>query len=78
LLTDSIGIDIMIVYGENGKILWNSGSENFLYKYLLYDKKVSPNSFMGKYFELWNEAKIFCKEQVWAVDWFKYVSKNDI
>lgn len=69
--------DIMIVYGENGKIRWKHCSENFQYKYLLYENKIAPNTVMGEYFEDVTD-NLFRKEEIWAVDIFNYVKDDDI
>ena len=69
--------DIMIVYGENGKVIWSYCSEFFKYKYLLYEKNIAPNTVMGEYFNH-NSADVFKTEKVWAVDVFKYVKGEDI
>lgn len=68
---------IMIVYGENGTINWKQCSEDFPYKYLLYEKKVAPNTVMGEYF---NEIRenLFKKEEIWALDIFNYVRDEDV
>ncbi|MCM4172341.1 hypothetical protein DHD32_12675, partial [Arenibacter sp. TNZ] len=68
--------DIMIVYGENGKIRWKHCSEHFPYKYLLYENKVAPNSVMGEYFKN-NTENLFKNEEIWAVDIFNYVKEDD-
>lgn len=69
--------DIMIVYGENGKIRWKYCSEHFPYKYLLYENKVATNTVMGEYFKNVTE-NLFKKEEIWAVDVFNYVKEDDI
>lgn len=69
--------DIMIVYGENGKVRWWHCSDTFPYKYLLYDDKVAPNTVMGEYFQDVKE-NVFKKEEIWAVDAFKYVKDDDL
>lgn len=68
---------IMIVYAEGGKVRWYHCSEDFKYKYLLYDKNVPPNTVMGEYFQNIKDD-IFKTEKVWAVDIFKYVKDEDI
>lgn len=70
--------DIMIVYGENRNVIWNYCSENFPYKYLINKKNIPQNTVMGEYLILGDNSNTYCNEQVWAVDWFNYVSKNDI
>lgn len=67
---------IMIVYGENGNVIWKHCSEDFPYKYLLYQKKVAPKTVMGEYFAEINE-NLFKKEEIWAVDLFDYVKDVD-
>lgn len=68
---------IMIIYGEAGKIKWYNCSEGFLYKYLLYEKTVAPNTVMGEFFKDIKDD-IFKTEEIWAVDIFKYVKDDDI
>lgn len=66
---------IMIVFGEKGKIKWRWNSEDFPFKYLLYDDKIPENSVMGEYFtngRLPNET-----EEVWPIDWFNFVNEDD-
>jgi Zn-dependent peptidase ImmA (M78 family) len=67
---------IMMVYGENGNVIWKHCSEDFPYKYLLYQKKVAPKTVMGEYFAEINE-NLFKKEEIWAVDLFDYVKDVD-
>lgn len=69
--------DIMIIYGEKGKILWKYCSEHFPYKYLLYENKIPPNTVMGEYFNNIADT-LFKKEEIWAVDIFKYVKEDDV
>jgi len=69
--------DIVIIYGENGKILWKYCSEQFPYKYLLYENKVAPNTVMGEYFTDISDS-LFKKEEIWAVDIFNYVKDEDL
>lgn len=67
---------IMIIYGENGNVIWRHCSEDFPYKYLLYQNKVAPKTVMGEYFAEINE-NLFKKEEIWAVDIFNYVKDDD-
>lgn len=69
--------DIMIVYGENGQVMWKHCSEHFPYKYLLYDNNVAPNTVMGEYFRNITD-NLFKKEEIWAVDIFNYVKDDDV
>ncbi|WP_253279787.1 ImmA/IrrE family metallo-endopeptidase [Nonlabens sp. MIC269] len=69
--------DIMIVYGENGKVKWKYYSEHFPFKYLLYENKVAPNTVMGEYFGNITD-NLFKKEEIWAVDIFNYVNDDDV
>lgn len=69
--------DIMIIYGESGRICWKYCSEGFPFKYLLYENKVAPNTVMGEYFENIKE-NLFKKEEIWAVDIFNYVKDDDL
>ena len=69
--------DIMIVYGENRKIVWKYCSENFPYKYLIYEDRVALNTVMGEYFENIND-NIFKKEEIWAIDIFNYVKDDNL
>ena len=68
---------IMIVYGENGVIGWKYCSEDFPYKYLLYDRRIPPNTVMGEYFND-NQDNLFRKEKIWGVDIFNYVKDDDV
>lgn len=68
--------DIMIIYGEDGLVNWKHCSDQFPYKYLLYDK-VAVNTVMGEYFANITE-NLFKKEVISAVDIFKYVKDDDI
>lgn len=68
---------IMIIYGESGRVKWYHCSDGFLYKYLLYEKHVAPNTVMGEFFKDIKDD-IFKTEEIWAVDIFKYVKDDDI
>ena len=68
---------IMIVFAENNLIKWKYSSENFPYKYLLYDKNVPENTVMGDFF-LGKNSDAFKTEKVWAIDCFNYVKDCDI
>ena len=67
---------LMVVFGENGKIKWKWTSDDFPFKYLLYNDKIPENSVMGEYFsnrKLPNET-----EDIWPIDWFNFVKDNDV
>ena len=68
---------IMIIHGETGRIKWYNCSEDFPYKYLLHEKIAAPNTVMGEYFKNIND-NLFEKEEIWAVDLFKYVKDDDV
>lgn len=68
---------IMIVFAEENNVKWKYFSDEFPYKYLLYEKKVPENSVMGDYFA-GNNSDIFKTEKVWAIDCFNYVHEDDI
>lgn len=68
---------ILIIYAETGKVKWYHYSNDFKYKYLLYEKTVAPNTVMGEYFKKINND-IFKTEEIWAIDLFKYVKNEDI
>ena len=68
---------IMIIYGEAGMVKWYNCSKDFPYKYLLHEKTVAPNTVMGEYYKNIND-NLFKKEEIWAVDIFKYVKDDDI
>jgi Zn-dependent peptidase ImmA (M78 family) len=66
---------LMIVFGEKGKIKWRWNSEDFPFKYLLYNDKIPENSVMGEYFtngRLPNET-----EEVCPIDWFNFIKEDD-
>lgn len=67
---------LMIVFGESGKIKWKWNSDDFPFKYLLYSEKVPEDSAMGEYF--YKERQPVDTEDVWPVDWFNYVSDDDV
>ncbi|MEK6511845.1 ImmA/IrrE family metallo-endopeptidase [Myroides odoratimimus] len=67
---------ILIIYAENGDIKWTFSSEDFPFKYLLNNKKISDSFVMGEYFKNGAATKTFKTEQIWAIDCFNYV-KND-
>lgn len=69
--------DIMIIYAENGVIRWKHCSEQFPYKYLLYENKVAPNTVMGEYF-VGVKDNLFQKEEIWAVDIFNGVKDSEL
>ncbi len=69
---------LLVVYAENNIIKWSYSSEDFPYKWLLYDKTVPPNTVMGDYFNNNNVADVFRTEQVWAIDCFNYVKDEDL
>ncbi|WP_309613987.1 ImmA/IrrE family metallo-endopeptidase [Flavobacterium sp.] len=67
---------IMIIYAENGIIKWTYYSEDFPYKYLLNNKKISDSFLMGEYFG--NPMSDISKtSQIWAIDCFNYVQTED-
>lgn len=68
---------IMIIYGEAGRVKWYNCSEDFRYKYLLYEKTIAPNTVMGEFFKDITDD-IFKTEEIWAVDVFKFVKDDDI
>lgn len=68
---------IMIIYAENGKIKWKHNSNDFPYKYLLYDKITPPNTVIGEYFKNIKD-NLFEKQEIWAVDIFNYVKDDDL
>lgn len=69
---------IMIVYAENGIIKWKTCSDDFPYKLtLLEDDNIPENTVLGEYFKLKNVEDTRSTEEVYAIDWFRYVSKDD-
>jgi hypothetical protein len=67
---------IMIIYAESGIIKWVYNSDDFPYKYLLNNKKISDSFVMGEYFN--NTATEISKTaQIWAIDCFDYVKSED-
>lgn len=68
---------IMIIYAENGKVRWKKQSDDFPYKILLKDRSVPSDTVMGEYFEKNETENIFKTEEVWAIDWFNFVRKED-
>lgn len=68
---------IMIIYAEGGKVKWQKCSDDFPYKYLLYEERVAPNTVMGEYFN-GTKDDIFKKETIWAIDTFKYVGTESL
>lgn len=69
---------LLVVYAENNIIKWSYSSEDFPYKWLLYDKTVPPNTVMGDYFNNKHVQEVFKTEQVWAIDCFNYVRNEDL
>ncbi len=69
---------LLVVYAENNIIKWSYSSDDFPYKWLLYDKTVPPNTVMGDYFNNNHVAEVFKTEQVWAIDCFNYVRDEDL
>lgn len=67
---------LMIVFGENSKIKWKWSSEDFPFKYLLYNEKIPENSVMGEYFI--NGRSPNESEDVCPIDWFNFVKDHDI
>src|SRR5690606_3947221 len=68
---------IMMVYSENGRVIWKNCSEDFPYKYLLYEDRVPPNSVMGEYFQNIG-SNLYKQEEVWAVDIFQHVRNDSV
>ena len=67
---------IMIIYAESGIIKWVYNSDDFPYKYLLNNKRISNSFVMGEYFN--NTATEISKTaQIWAIDCFDYVKSED-
>ncbi len=69
---------IIVVYAENNIIRWVHSSEDFPFKWLLNENTVPQNTVMGDYFNNNHVAEVFKTEQVWAIDCFKYVKKDDL
>lgn len=69
---------LLVVYAENNIIKWSYSSEDFPYKWLLYDKIVPPNTVMGDYFKNSHTADVFRTEQIWAIDCFNHVRDEDL
>jgi len=69
---------LLVVYAENNIIKWSYSSNDFPYKWLLYDKTVPPNTVMGDYFNNDHFAEVFKTERVWAIDCFNYVKDEDL
>ena len=69
---------IMVVYAENGRIIWAYPSDDFRYKYFINDKIVPKNTVMGEYFNTNNRADIYKTEIIWAIDCFNNIYKEDI
>lgn len=68
---------IMIVYAENKTIKWRHCSEDFKYKCLLYEKKISPNTVMGEFFNgVHNET--YRTEKVWGFEVFSHIRTKDL
>lgn len=67
---------IMIIYAESGIIKWVYNSDDFPYRYLLNNKKISDSFVMGEYFN--NTATEISKTaQIWAIDCFDCVKSED-
>ncbi|AWM14657.1 hypothetical protein DI487_12860 [Flavobacterium sediminis] len=67
---------IMIIYAENGAIKWTYSSDDFPFKYLLNNQKISDSFVMGEYFK--NTATEISKTaQIRAIDCFNYVKAED-
>ncbi|PZO29127.1 MAG: hypothetical protein DCF13_07195 [Flavobacteriaceae bacterium] len=67
---------IMIIYAESGIIKWIYNSDDFPYKYLINNKKISDSFVMGEYFN--NTATEISKTAlIWAIDCFDYVKSED-
>lgn len=69
---------LLVVYAENNVIKWAYSSEDFPFKWLINDKIVPRNTVMGDYFNNNHIAEVFKTEQIWAIDCFKYVKKEDL
>lgn len=69
---------LLVVYSENNIIKWSYSSDDFPYKWLLYDKTVPPNTVMGDYFNNNNVAEVFKTDRVSAIDCFNYVKDEDL
>ncbi|CAM3684886.1 ImmA/IrrE family metallo-endopeptidase [Flavobacterium chungbukense] len=67
---------IMLVFAENGKIKWKNCSKDFPFQYLLFGSKVPEDSVMGEYF--YKDRVSTGTEDVWAVDWFDFVTDRNI
>jgi Zn-dependent peptidase ImmA (M78 family) len=67
---------LMVVYGVNGKIKWKWCSEDFPFKYLLYNDMIPIDSVMGDYFA--NNREPNGTEDIWPIDWFNYVKDDDL
>jgi len=67
---------IMIVYCEDGKIVWKWCSNDFPHKYLDSENGIIPeHSKAGEYFT--KNLSINGTEQLWAADWFKCYREDD-
>jgi|SRR5690625_3123677 len=67
---------IMVIYASNNLIIWKTSSDDFPYKkILLDDNKIPKDTVLGEYFNLKNTDDTNREEQVYAVDWFRYVSE---
>lgn len=70
---------IMIIYAENGFIKWKTCSNDFPYKWiLLEDNKIPENTVLKEYFKQNNTDDIKSEEEVYAVDWFRYVGDEEL
>lgn len=67
---------IMVVFSENGKVKWKSFSKDFPFQFLLYGNKVPEDSVMGEYF--YKNRQSVGTEDVWAVDWFDFVTDRNV
>lgn len=67
---------IMIIYAESGTIKWTYCSEDFPYKYLLNNRKISDSFVMGEYFNN-SSTEISKTFQIWAIDCFNYVKSEE-
>lgn len=67
---------ILIIFGQENKIKWYWFSEDFPFKSILYNKfQIPEETVMGEYFN--KQKKHETTQQVWAMDWFQYVSGDD-
>ncbi|MPT35368.1 MAG: ImmA/IrrE family metallo-endopeptidase [Flavobacterium sp.] len=68
---------IMIIYAENGIVKWTHCSNDFPFKSLISNPKVPEDMVMGEYFNKTRKSDIYKTEQIWAIDCFNFVKKED-